>query len=217
MQPERNLIVAAMNQAGYEQWQPTIDVPNLNRPRCRPVELPGTGKIAAVLLLLYMHEQKNELSLVLTRRRNDMSKHPGQIALPGGRCDEGETIERTAVRETVEEIGVREDEIEILGRLSQVYVPPSDFTVTPFVGWHRGTPSFEPAEYEVAEILEVPVKKLLDPATLVMGEVSTWNKNDPGNPHKITAPFYDVASHQVWGATACMLDEFLDRVRKVQK
>lgn len=217
IQPERDLIAAAMEQAGYDQWRPKFDVPDLNRPCRRPEELPGKGRFAAVLLMFYVQESNQELTMVLTRRRDDMSKHPGQIALPGGSCDDGETVERTALREAFEEIGVNEDQIDVIGKLNDVYVPPSDFTVTPVVAWHHGVPQFKAAEYEVAEILEVPFKKLLDPATLVFGEVKTWNKVEPSKPQKITAPYFAVDEHQVWGATAIMLGEFIDRVRSVKQ
>ena len=214
IQLDRSLLIAAMKQTGYDEWVPNFDVPSLNRPRQRPVELPGEGKEAAVLFLVYRGQQGRP-SIVLTRRRNDMSKHPGQIALPGGRQDANETLQQTALRETEEEIGVDLESIEILGRLNQVYIPPSDFTVTPFVGWLAGDAKFVRAEYEVAEILEVSIEFLLNPGTLVMGEVSTWNKEDPSKPRKIQAPYYAVGAHQVWGATAIMLDEFLDRIRRV--
>lgn len=212
---DRNYISAAMKQPGYEQWQPNFDVPNLNRPKSRPAELPGPGKFAAVLLMLYQTDQCDDTRLVLTRRRRDMSKHPGQISFPGGRQDAGETLVTTALREASEEIGIDPENVEVLGQLNTVYIPPSDFTVTPFVGWHHGFPSFDAAEYEVAEILQVQIKLLLDPATLVHGQVETWNRIDPTKPRKITVPYYAVGRQQVWGATAIMLDELIDRLRRI--
>ena len=215
MHHDKNFIAAAMNQTGYQQWQPNFDVPELNRPRSRPAELPGPGKFAAVLLMLYAPTVHDEAKLVLTRRRIDMSVHPGQISFPGGRQDNKESLMNTALRESSEEIGIDPANIELLGQLHPVYIPPSDFTVTPFVGWHQGPPKLCPAEYEVAEILEVPINHLLDPATLVNGQVDTWNKEDPTQPRKINAPYYAVGPHQIWGATAIILDEFIDRLRKV--
>lgn len=213
----KSLIAAALDQPGYTDWQPNFDVPQLNRPRTRPADLPGNGKNAAVLLMLYCPSEVDETVLTLTRRRTDMSKHPGQISFPGGRQDDGESLMKTALRETSEEIGIDQHNIEILGKLNKVYIPPSDFTVTPFVGWHQGSPKFKAAEYEVAEILEVPIKKFLEPATLVNGPVSTWNRKDPANPEKIVAPYYAIGSNQIWGATAIMLDEFIDRLRRLSK
>ena len=216
MDLNKDTFANAMMLSGYDDWRPNFDVPNLKRPRRRPSQLPGNGKFAAVLLLIYECKD-GQPCLILTRRRNDMSKHPGQISLPGGRQDDGESLLQTALRESSEEIGVEANAINILGELNPVYIPPSDFTVTPFVGWHEGPPDFTAAEYEVAEILEVPVLKLLDPETLIHGEVKTWNKQDPSRPDRILAPFYAVGKHQVWGATAIMLDEFLDRLRSVRQ
>lgn len=214
MQFNKETVAAAMRLLGYHDWQPNFDVPDLNRPRKRPEELPGAGRFAAVLLLVYSNSH-GQPSLILTRRQLDMSKHPGQIALPGGRQDDGESLRQTALRETCEEIGVEQLRIQVLGELSPVYIPPSDYTVTPFVGWYDGSPDFIAAEYEVAEILEVQIDRLLDPATFIHGEVLTWNKEDPSNPRKIIAPYYAIGLHQVWGATAVMLDEFIDRLRRV--
>ncbi len=215
MRHDKNFIAAAMKQPGYEQWQPNFDVPHLHRPKSRPAELPGRGKLAAVLLMVYELDAEGDTRLVLTRRRRDMSKHPGQISFPGGRQDNDESLLDTALRETSEEIGIGPQSVEVLGQLNTIYIPPSDFTVTPFVGWHRGVPKFDAAEYEVAEILEVPITQLLDPATLVAGQVETWNQEDPFRPRKIDAPHYAVGPHQIWGATAIMLDEFIDRLRSV--
>ena len=215
MHHDKTFIAAAMNQPGYDQWQPNFDVPNLHRPKSRPAELPGREKFAAVLLMLFKPGDHDDTKLVLTRRRRDMSKHPGQIAFPGGRQDHDETLLDTALRESSEEIGIEPDNVEVLGQLNRVYIPPSDFTVTPFVGWHHGMPQLDAAEYEVAEILEVPIQRLLNPAALVHGQVETWNKEDPSKPSNIDVPYYAVGPHQVWGATAIMLDEFIDRLRRV--
>jgi 8-oxo-dGTP pyrophosphatase MutT (NUDIX family) len=215
MHDDKFFIAAAMNLSGYDQWRPNFDVPHLHRPRSRPAELPGRGKFAAVLLMLFKPDEHDDTRIVLTRRRRDMSKHPGQISLPGGRQDKNESLLDTALRESSEEIGIDPDNVEVLGQLNAVYIPPSDFTVTPFVGWHLGVPQLNPAEYEVAEILQVPIKQLLDPSTLVHGAVETWNKQDPASPRKVDVPYYALGPHQVWGATAIMLDEFIDRLRRL--
>ena len=140
MHNTRQLIEVAISLPGFENWRPGFDVPELNRPRQRPAELPGEGRFAAVMLLLYPFgttNGKQEIRLVLTRRHRGLSKHAGQISFPGGRQDKGESLQAAALRETSEEIGVRPEEIEILGELKPVYIPPSDFTVFPFVGWSR--------------------------------------------------------------------------------
>ena len=74
--------------------------------------------------------------------------------------EQDESPAQTALRETEEEIGVPQDEVELLGQLNPVYIPPSDFTVTPFVGWHDGAPQFVAEEREVSEVIEVPIAKV---------------------------------------------------------
>lgn len=212
MKLEKPIIEAALSLSGFENWRPPVDVPKLNRPRHRPVELPGEGRTAAVMLLLYPTASSNDrldINIVLTRRHKQLTKHAGQISLPGGRQDEGESLRTTAVRETSEEIGVHAEDIEILGELNPVYIPPSDFSVAPFVGWHANPPSFVRSEREVEEIIEVSLQHLLAPDTMVEGEVEI-----PGG-NKLRVPYYQVEHHRVWGATALILGEFIERLTRV--
>ena len=206
-------ISAAMQLPGFENWRPHLDEPSLNRPKCRPVDLPGEGRSAAVLLLIYpvQHDaEESELRLVLTRRHETLTQHAGQISLPGGRRDEGEALETTALRETEEEIGVSSAAIRIFGRLNSIYIPPTDFTVAPFVGWSATQPQFVPAVAEVAEIIEVSLDHLLNPKSLGQGEVNI------ASGETITVPFYQVDHHRVWGATAIILAEFVERLKRVR-
>jgi len=179
----------------------------LNRNRQRPAELSGQPRIGGVLLLLYSHEEK--MHLVLTRRRDDLTSHAGQISFPGGRREANETPVQAALRETEEEIGVPATAVSILGELSSIYIPPSDYEVHPFVGWVNGgkRPSFVPEIREVAEILEVPLCHLLDPHTREIGPI-------PVRGATYTVPYYNVDGHKVWGATAILLSEFLGRLRQ---
>ena len=206
----KSFIQSALSLPGFEDWQSPVDVPHLHRPRQRPVEMPGKGRVAAVMLLLYptATDGRPEIKLALTRRHENMAKHAGQISFPGGRQDEGESLQQTAVRETTEEIGVKENEIEILGRLKPIYIPPSDFTVSPFVGWHAGQPVFVRSEEEVEEIIEVSLQHLMAPETMVEGDVTIPDGR------QLRVPYYQVDHHQVWGATALILGEFIERVRR---
>ncbi len=164
------------------------------------------------MLVLYLASPEGEPrkapepNLVLTRRCENLNKHAGQISLPGGRQDDGECLETTALRETFEEIGVAPEQVELLGQLNPVYIPPSDFTVTPFVGWLDHRTDFVPSDLEVAEIIEVPLQKLLRPETLVIGPVRTANGS------VLNVPYYQIDRHQVWGATAIILAEFIERL-----
>jgi 8-oxo-dGTP pyrophosphatase MutT (NUDIX family) len=179
------------------------------RPRItiRMPDTPGRPRQGGVLIILY--ENMGRTHLVLTRRRDDLQSHAGQISFPGGRREDGESLQTTAFREAHEEIGVEPAELALLGRLSSLYIPPSDYEVHPFVAWYEnGRPHFTPQVSEVAEILEVPLSHLLDPATRV---VEKWELRG----FLLDVPFYLVAGHKVWGATAMMLSELLERVQLV--
>jgi 8-oxo-dGTP pyrophosphatase MutT (NUDIX family) len=180
-----------------------------DRNRQRPRELPGLARVGGVLLLLYCHQQT--IHLVLTRRRDDLNSHAGQISFPGGQQEPNETAVQAALRETEEEIGVPAASITILGELTSIYIPPSDFEVHPFVGWVNSgeRPSFVPELREVSEILEVPLPHLLDPNTREVGSI-------PVRGATYTVPYYNVNGHKVWGATAIMLSEFLGRLQEVE-
>ncbi len=208
------ITIARVKQAlalpGFDSMSARRQMSPLGRPIRREPNQPGQARVGGVLILLFCRE--GEMYLVLTRRREDLNAHAGQISFPGGRQDDGESLANTAVREAHEEIGVPPDAITLIGRIEPLYIPPSDFEVHPFVGWyHNGErPSFIPSESEVAEVLEVSLRHLLDPATRV---VERWNLRGA----ELDVPFYDVYGHKVWGATAIMLSDFLARLRAVRK
>ncbi len=207
--PTKQQLVAAMSLCGFENWRPQVDVPELNRPHSRPPELPGTGRVAAVMMLIYREPANGESILVLTKRHAKLSKHASQISFPGGRQDRGESLLQTAIRETNEEIGVATSNIEVLGQLNPVYIPPTDFLVTPFVGWHTGQPVFVRSQHEVEQIIKTPLSYLIEPTTLVVGDVVHSNGQSR------IVPFYRVDHHKVWGATAIMLGELIERLSRV--
>jgi 8-oxo-dGTP pyrophosphatase MutT (NUDIX family) len=165
-------------------------------------------RVGAVLVLLYCRNQ--EIYLVLTKRRDDLHSHAGQISFPGGRQEDSETLLTTALRETEEEVGVPTTAVQSLGQLTTIYIPPSGFLVHPFVGWYEngGPPQFIPSEDEVAQIIEVPLATLLDPKTAVS---EPWDFKG----HKVMVPYYAIQGHKVWGATAIMLSEFVERLRMI--
>lgn len=181
----------------------------VNRSRERPRNKPGPPRLGGVLLLLY--ESGGETYLVLTLRRDDLESHAGQVSLPGGRREEAETLVATALRETHEEIGVPPSAVTILGQLTPLYILPSDYEVHPFVAWYEDgeRPIFVPESREVAEIIEVPLDHLLDPATR---QEEPWQLHS----YEIMVPFFAVGKHKVWGATAMMLSEFLERLRAIR-
>lgn len=179
----------------------------LGRPTSRPSTQDGTPRIGAVLLLLYCHQA--QLHFVLTKRKSTLRAHGGQISFPGGRKDAGETLQSTALRETHEEIGVRPDDIELIAPLTEVYIPPSDFQVRPFVGWARGgkRPLFRPSPAEVEAIIEVPLTGLLQDIR------RTEPRRFRGQLYDV--PYFALQNVKVWGATAVMLNEVAERLKIV--
>jgi len=157
---------------------------------------------AAVLVLLYQHEER--LHIVFQKRTDKVDAHKGQISFPGGGHDEEDPdLVRTALRETHEEIGVHPDDIEVLGRLDQMKTI-SGFAVTPYVGWlHRYPYEWVFSEHEVAYLLEVPLDHLLDPENYVPDRRQF-------NGGWATLPSYRFEDDLIWGATARMLQNFLD-------
>jgi 8-oxo-dGTP pyrophosphatase MutT (NUDIX family) len=159
-----------------------------------------------VLILLYPHTVNGtspELHIALTRRPEYPGVHSGQISLPGGRRELGESLQRTALRETTEEIGVASEALTIIGNLSFLYTPPSNFCIYPFVAISTRRPRFKLDSREVAELIEAPLGLLASP-TIRKQEV--WHSEKYGE-RKI--PFFEVFGHKVWGATAMILSEFL--------
>ena len=171
----------------------------------RPTSKPGRPRLGGVLALFYCYQK--QLYLVLTRRRDDLNDHAGQISFPGGKHENGETLVETAVREAYEEIGIQPDHLTILGQLTPLYIPPSDFEVHPTVAWYENgqRPNFTPSDSEVAEILETPLNHLLNPAA--RGE-ETWTLRG----YEVRVPFFIIEGHKVWGATAMMLSELIERL-----
>ena len=204
-QLSRQQIEQALNLAPFDVMAAHYAMLPLGRPIGRPKELSGSARVGAVLLLLYRHNE--ELFLALTKRRDDLNTHGGQISFPGGRQDEGESLPETAVRETEEEIGIHSKAFTLIGSLRQVYIPPSDFHVHPFVGWvsENKKPHFTPSEREVSQIIETSVLSLLDPNLR-----QTSRRKFRGDYYDV--PYFDIQGHQVWGATAVMLNEFIQRL-----
>jgi 8-oxo-dGTP pyrophosphatase MutT (NUDIX family) len=160
-------------------------------------------KQSAVLILLW--PQNDSWRCLLIRRPDYEGVHSGQMAFPGGRKEEGDTsLLQTAIRETWEEIGVQIPENEIVGALSPLYIPVSNFLVYPFVACVSRKPVFNPAPEEVQELVDFDLFELLD-ETKVKRKARLMK---PGL--KAEAPYYDIEGREVWGATGMMLSELSD-------
>ncbi len=171
-----------------------------DRPGPSAAEIPAQAKPAAVLALLYPLEGRWHLPLTL--RPQHLPDHAGQVSLPGGAVEPGESADEAAVREFHEEIGGLDVTPEILGTLSPVYVHVSNFRVDPFVAVCDRRPGFLANPAEVDEILEVPLAHLLDPANLLSHE-----RRQNGNLYQ--ASHFAWESHRVWGATCMILGELV--------
>ena len=163
----------------------------------------GDARPGAVLMLFGEGPQGGEL--LLTERAHDMRSHPGQVSFPGGSVDPGETVVQAALREAEEEVGVDPASVEVFGRLPELWLPPSNFAVTPVLGWWR-----EPGEVsivsraEVHAIHHVPISELLDPEHRVMVKVTHVDYRSPGF---LIGPDKDVI---LWGFTGGIIARLFD-------
>lgn len=192
-------------ESGLRAPLPGIPAQLLMAPDPRPgqkayFEVEGTALKAGVLLLLY--EEGGELRLLLTRRTERVLHHRGQISFPGGEQHPGESVEATALRETEEELGLDLGAVRILGRLTPLYIPSSNYCMYPIVAYIPGRPVFVPQADEVAETIEVPVAHLMEPKNRGRTEWTIGAR-------KVDAPFYEFLGHKIRGATAMVLAEFL--------
>lgn len=155
---------------------------------------------AAVLVLFYPSGQ--ETRLVFIKRNAYDGPHSAQVSFPGGsREPEDQSLEETALRETREELGIR-GKIEVLGALTPLHIPVSNYQVHPFVGWMGQVPGFRPDPSEVQYVIEATLSLLQDPSQ--RGSDREYRQGVP-----VEVPFYRVGKEKIWGATAMMLSEIL--------
>ncbi|RKD86160.1 NUDIX hydrolase [Mangrovibacterium diazotrophicum] len=162
---------------------------------------------SSVLLLLFQHEGK--LHTCLTKRATGMKNHPGQISLPGGRIEEGEKPEVTALREAQEEVGIDPADVLLLGRLSDLYVQVSRFKIFPFVGWLDYKPEFQINVAEAEKVILFPIQEFFEEKRLKYFPVQT-------STGLLDVPCFQFDGEIIWGATAMILSEFLDVLKYPQ-
>ncbi|WP_107037984.1 NUDIX hydrolase [Brumimicrobium mesophilum] len=157
---------------------------------------------SAVALIIY--EYQNELKCILTERSPYRGMHSGEICFPGGKMEESdEDLKQTAMRESVEEIGLKYEGFELLGKLTPVFIPVSNFSIQPFVFYYTQAPVFVPNIREVAEIFTFPIQQLFEKDIIKKTRIKL-----SGNRVLDDTPYFDINNKVVWGATALILHEF---------
>jgi 8-oxo-dGTP pyrophosphatase MutT (NUDIX family) len=140
----------------------------------------------------------------LIKRPTYAGVHSGQIAFPGGKMEpEDESLSVTAIREAWEEVGILPEEVKLIGPISDLFVPASNFLVSPIIGYSEKKPLFVPELKEVDRIIETPLELLLHLETRKQRTLEVGGKI------KLDAPYFDIENEIVWGATAMILGEFL--------
>ena len=209
----RQDIAAAVSLSGFDSWKSPLDSSQLKRPATRPSHLPGCGRQAAVMMVLVAGQAVRSAEgpdMLLIRRSQHLRYHAGQIALPGGRQEPNESLLRTAIRETEEEIGVTIQDQDVVGSLRSIYIPPSDFTLTPFIAWLDQSPKISIQVSEVESLISLPLTSLITPEAQTTAQVVRDNGD------MIEAPCYRYQStrenHVIWGATALVISELIARL-----
>jgi len=171
------------------------------------LQQPKNPREGGVLALLY---PKNEdLHICFMERTRDGGVHSGQVSYPGGKREPSDTdLAATALREAEEELGIPANQVQILGQFSQLFIPASNFMVSPFVGCMELRPDFKLEKREVAHLIEVPVRQLLETEKQ---EIQIKVREN----FSLEAPAWLIDDHIIWGATAMMLNELLEIMRRL--
>lgn len=162
------------------------------------------------VMAVFYPDEENETRLVLILRKTYKGVHSNQVGFPGGRVEEQDKdLEATALRETEEEVGIPRDDIEVVKKLTRLYIPPSNFWVQPYIGLLSKRPKMIAQETEVEAILEVKLSEFLDDDHVITENLSTSYATN------IDVPAYMLNGHVVWGATAMMLSEIRELLLKI--
>ena len=166
------------------------------------------AKQAGVLALFYP-DSNNKTNFVLILRKTYKGVHSAQVAFPGGKLEENDnSLQEAALRETFEEVGVPINTMEVMRELSQVYIPPSNFYVQPYLAITNEKPTFIKQDDEVEAIIEVDLDDFLSDTSLILKKVNTSYSVE------VEVPAFKLNDHVVWGATAMMLSEIKDLLKQ---
>ena len=190
---------------------PAYDAQKLMEPPMRRTfELDSsTARQAATMLLLYFDSSWK--FLLITRSSHPLDKHKGQVSFPGGSIEDGESPQQAAIREAYEEINVPQDNMDVLGALSPLFIPVSNFMVYPFVGQvDMNEVTLRRQESEVDEILEISLDEFMQKSSISEMDMKMANDLKLRN-----VPYYKLGDKIVWGATAMMLSEFREICKRI--
>jgi 8-oxo-dGTP pyrophosphatase MutT (NUDIX family) len=157
-----------------------------------------------------LYEEDKVIKFPLIKRQEYLGAHSGQVSLPGGKAEEGESAVETALREAEEEVGISASDLAVVGRLSDFFVIPSNFLVTPIVVTSRSVPIFRPDPREVSRILTADLLELTKIDSILNKEIIAAGK------FRMMAPHFEIENEVVWGATAMILNELCHVVREIK-
>ena len=192
-------------EAAHRKLAPLIRINELDS-----IDISKQNPNEAGVMAVFYPDLNEETRLVLILRKTYKGVHSNQVGFPGGRVEvEDRDLEATALRETEEEVGIPRQQIEVIKKLTRLYIPPSNFWVQPYLGLLGHTPNMKAQESEVEEILEVKLKDFLDDTSRITENLSTSYANN------IEVPAYKLNGRVVWGATGMMLSEIRELLLKI--
>lgn len=165
----------------------------------------GKNAVKSAVLFLFYPDEKGRTTTVFIKRPEYNGAHSGQISFPGGRYEaDDQNLQTTALRETQEEIGVPVSDIEVAGKLSDLFIPPSNYIVSPYLGMAEKRPDFVPDPSEVAQVLEFDLTDFFKPENRLTKLITLIGG------YTLETPCYIISGHVIWGATAMMVSEFVE-------
>lgn len=192
-------------ESAHKKLAPLIRINELDE-----IDMSTRNPQEAGVMAVFYPDNENVTRLVLILRKTYKGVHSNQVGFPGGRVEEiDKDLEDTALRETEEEVGIPQNEIEVVKKLSRLYIPPSNFWVQPYIGLLKTTPQMVAQETEVEEILEVKLSDFLNDDNMITENLSTSYAKE------IEVPAYRLNGYVVWGATGMMLSEIRELLLKI--
>ncbi len=158
-------------------------------------------KVRKAAVLIMLHEEDGTIYFPLIERHVYEGNHSREIGLPGGKIEESDiNLAEAVLRENEEELGVRQSEVKLIKELTQIFIPPSNFMVTPYVGFLNSQPSYIPDPIEVKTIIKISIDQLLENSNIT--NIIKHNES-----FKNEIPVFKIDDNIIWGATACILNE----------